>query len=200
METHPRQPLVPLEKPKNARESLGSSIQRWGRNSYGSSNTLGSICMHRGLTLTRKPVGTTYSRWVRLSWYTTGSEAGTRIWRFMTPGCRRTTSCTTALKYGSPSTWAKVGTASASGMAAASSALSRASTGGLARSSKMAACRVKAVVPSPAKMTSCASLASRASVLSAAGSELLTMPSKMVLLIRSGLGDALISRTWSIHH
>jgi hypothetical protein len=56
------------------------------------------------------------------------------------------------------------------------------------------------VVPSPAKTTNCASAASLASVLSSSGSELFRIPSKIVLLILSGLGEFLISRTLSIHH
>ena len=59
---------------------------------------------------------------------------------------------------------------------------------------------VQPVVPSPANTTNCASLASLASVFSDSGSELFKMPSKMVLLTRSGFGELLISRTLSIHH
>lgn len=56
------------------------------------------------------------------------------------------------------------------------------------------------VVPSPANTVSWASLANRRSVFSSGGRLLFRMPSKMVLLTRSGLGEALMSRTLSIHH
>ena len=59
---------------------------------------------------------------------------------------------------------------------------------------------VQPVVPSPANTTNCASLANLASVFSSSGSVLFNIPSKMVLFTRSGLGELLISRTFSIHH
>ena len=56
------------------------------------------------------------------------------------------------------------------------------------------------VVPSPASPINCASWAILASVFSSCGSELPKIPSKIVLLISSGLGELLILRTLFIHH
>lgn len=56
------------------------------------------------------------------------------------------------------------------------------------------------VVPSPARPMSCASCAIRVSVFSSSGRELARMPSNMVFLISSGLGEDRIFRTRSVHH
>lgn len=56
------------------------------------------------------------------------------------------------------------------------------------------------VVLSPASPINCASWAILASVFSSSGSELLRIPSKIVVLMSSRFGELLILRTLFIHH